>query len=220
MIGWDKSTIGGLSAAVALICALSLAGLSAAQAAPTKPAETDTRNGMPCGKLCKAYLAWSDRVMAALHPHSPSQPLKRIAAHPKRAERPRQRMAATPHSPLTSFAQLPQQSAPAPQPVETPHLETAASPGPIAQPALPAEENATASPAATDSTTNEAPELTPVSFTVPISATPASDTVSERPDLRLAISLVLVLALTLCTLLAIMFQKRSGGRTKAASTFR
>src|ERR1700761_3047460 len=106
MIGRDQSTIRVLGIAVALIGALSLAGLSPAHAAPTKPAETDTLNGMPCGKLCKAYMAWSDRVMAALHPRPPSQPQKRIAARPKRAERPRQRTAATHQVALKSFAQL------------------------------------------------------------------------------------------------------------------
>jgi hypothetical protein len=199
---------------------LSLAGPSPSLAAPTKPAETDRLDGIPCGKLCKAYMAWSNRILAAIHP-SPSQPQRRIATRPKRPDRPHQRASAAHHAALKSFAQLPQRSDPAPPPTNTPQVEAAATPDPITPTAdqpFSTDENATARSADAGSAINESPEVTPVSLTAPVSATQDPATAHNGPGLRLVLSLVL--ALTLFTLMAIMFQKRSRDPTKAASTFR
>jgi hypothetical protein len=87
-----------------LICALSLAGLSASWADPSTPSPSVHGDAPPCNSVCEAYLAWSSRVAATLHPSEPSKttadphrsPLQRVAHHVLRL---RQRG-------LNSFAQL------------------------------------------------------------------------------------------------------------------
>jgi hypothetical protein len=87
-----------------LICALSLAGLGASRARPSTPSPSVYADEPPCNSVCKAYLAWSSRVTATLHPSRPSKtttdfhrrPLQRVAHDVPRL---RQRV-------LNSFAQL------------------------------------------------------------------------------------------------------------------
>jgi len=87
-----------------LICALSLAGLGASRAGPSTPSPSVYADEPPCNSVCKAYLAWSSRVTATLHPSRASETtadlhrrrLQRVARH---APRLRQRG-------LNSFAQL------------------------------------------------------------------------------------------------------------------
>ena len=93
-----------------LVCALSLAGLGVSRADPSTPSPSVSADEPPCNSVCKAYLAWSSRVTAALHPSRPStttadlhrRPLQRMARHvPKLRQRG-----------LNSFAQLPNDAAP------------------------------------------------------------------------------------------------------------
>jgi hypothetical protein len=53
-----QSTMQGVGLVVALICSLSLAGSSTAQAGRSNASETDYVNGLPCNDLRKAYMAW------------------------------------------------------------------------------------------------------------------------------------------------------------------
>ena len=101
-----RSTMQTLGAAAALICALSLGGLSTSHAATSNVPGTDDVAAQPCNDVCKAYMAWSDRVSAKLHPSSPvaqatvpdGKPADRIVH--RRASRTRQPS-------LNSFAQFP-----------------------------------------------------------------------------------------------------------------
>lgn len=96
-----------------LTCALSLAGLAASRAGPSPSVPSDAP---PCNSACKAYLAWSARITATLHPSRPStttadlhrRPLQRVA---RQVPRFRQRN-------LNSFAQLHVPSDPAPAAAE------------------------------------------------------------------------------------------------------
>src|SRR3954470_16393169 len=111
----SKST--SLGAAAALVAIVSLAAPGAAQAGS---ADGDTVNGQYCNDLCKAYMAWSNRVLSITQP-SYSRPQVRVAVPhtvpPKRIEPARrldkpERMAQNPPKPhrpgiLDSFAQLP-----------------------------------------------------------------------------------------------------------------
>jgi hypothetical protein len=93
-----------------LVCALSLAGLGVSRADPSTPSPSVSADEPPCNSVCKAYLAWSSRVTAALHPSRPStttadlhrRPLQRMARHVPKLRR----------RGLNSFAQLPNDTAP------------------------------------------------------------------------------------------------------------
>jgi hypothetical protein len=228
MMGRLQSLVQRLGVALALVSALSLAG--AAEAAPTNASKTDHADGLPCNDLCKAYMAWSDRMMAKFRPHPPQRPPEeRIAARPKKPERTLHRASATRHSDLASFAQFHGRSDPTAQAqaVDIPQAEAAAPPSdpfkPIAERLLEADGNATARLARADSATNAIPEATPVSLTTAstsdMQAPGAEGPVATRLDLRFVLSLIL--ALSICTLLALMYRGRSRSRTQAAnSTFR
>jgi len=103
-----------IGAAAALVSAICLIAPAAAQADGLRAPEMDTVNGQPCNTLCKAYMAWSDRVLAVTQP-SYVRPQVRVAVPqnptPKKLEKP-ERMAnhapkSTRPSNLDSFAQLP-----------------------------------------------------------------------------------------------------------------
>jgi hypothetical protein len=91
---------------------------------------------------------------------------------------------------------------------------------PIAERLFQADANPNARPADV-SATNESPEATPVSLTEAVFAMQDSSTedhVTRGPDLRFALSLIL--ALSICTLLVLLYRGRSRDRTEAANTFR
>ena len=158
MIGHLQSTIQRLGIAVALVSTLSVASASAA--APTNPSKTDHIGGVPCNDLCKAYLAWSDRVMARFHPRPPQQPQDRIALHRKKPERTLSHLPGPRHSNLGSFAQFRRETDGAPPAVETPLAETAApsdSIRPMSDRFFQTDGNATTGLADSGSATNEAP---------------------------------------------------------------
>ena len=103
-----------LGAAAALLTVICLAAPAAAQAGS---ANSETVNGQYCNDLCKAYMAWSNRVLAITQP-SYVRPQVRVAlpqsSSPKKMERldkPERMTQQAPksHRPanLDSFAQLP-----------------------------------------------------------------------------------------------------------------
>ncbi|MGJ4970055.1 hypothetical protein ACQR1N_08395 [Bradyrhizobium sp. HKCCYLRH1073] len=127
-----------LGAAAALVSVICIAAPGAAQAGP---ANGDMVNGQYCNDLCKAYMAWSDRMLAVTQPASYSRPQVRVAVPqsmtPKKmdkAEKP-DRMAQhgpKPHRPanLNSFAQLPSGTQAAQSSMEPPPSDLAASDAP------------------------------------------------------------------------------------------
>ena len=62
-----------LGVIAALVCALSLAGLGASRASPPAPSPAAKADEPPCNSICKAYMAWSSRVAATMHPSRPSR---------------------------------------------------------------------------------------------------------------------------------------------------
>src|ERR1700761_7787948 len=91
-------------AALVLVCMLSLAGLGPSYAAPTHA--KITVDGQPCGQLCKAYLAWSDRVRAASRALFQPRVPQRVAVHHKKPDRPARRAVATHRAGTDAFAQF------------------------------------------------------------------------------------------------------------------
>src|SRR3954454_17380267 len=106
MIGRLRSTMQALGAAAAFVCALSLAGPSTSHAAPPNVTGTNDVGGQPCNDVCKAYLAWSDRVSAMLHPSPPEAQTAVHDAKPARQVVPH-RASGTRQRGLNSFAQFP-----------------------------------------------------------------------------------------------------------------
>jgi hypothetical protein len=205
-----RSTLQTLGAAAALICALSLGGLGTSDAAASNLSETDAVGQEPCNDVCKAYMAWSDRVSAMFHPSS--QPVAQTAVHPRK---PRgwlvhRRASRTRQPNLNSFAQFPARSDATPQSAETSQAEDA--------PSRPADRIADRFPAAggfvtarlagTGSAANEAAESTVVSAT-------RTDATAGL-NIRFAVSLFLALY----TLSALGVWGWFRGRTQPASAIR
>lgn len=103
-----------LGAAAALVTVICLAAPGAAQAGS---ANNETVNGQYCNDLCKAYMAWSNRVLAITQP-SYTRPQVRVAlpqsSSPKKMDGPDKPERMTQQAPkshrpanLDSFAQLP-----------------------------------------------------------------------------------------------------------------
>ncbi|WP_315783873.1 hypothetical protein [Bradyrhizobium sp. SZCCHNPS1003] len=130
-----SSRLGAVAALVSVIC------IAAPGAAQAGSANGDMVNGQYCNDLCKAYMAWSNRMLAVTQPASYSRPQVRVAVPqsmtPKKmdkAEKP-DRMAQhgpKPHRPanLNSFAQLPSGSQAAQSSMEPPPSDPAASDAP------------------------------------------------------------------------------------------
>src|SRR4051812_16098667 len=222
MIGRNPTTTAALGVSAALTCALTFAAPRPALAAPTN-ASTDTVDGVPCNSLCQAYMAWSNRIMAASRPRPSAQP-QRTAAHPKMPERPRPHAPEAHHAALTTSAQLPRRRVAAPRPTENPRSQTAALSdplSPLAQRPLPTDATVTASLASAAAAATALPETTPVALTVPVSAMQARDAGSPAASgLDLQFALSLVFALSLCAFLVLMLLDRPKGRPQAATTFR
>jgi hypothetical protein len=197
-----QSMMRGAGLAAALIYALSLAGSSTAQAARANASETNYVNGLPCNDLCKAYMAWSDRVMAR---SLPSQPQMRVVIDSKRPDRTVHRTSGTRRSGSNSFAQLTEPSDAALQSVDTTHVQAARSElvQPITEVFFPAAGIATAKPADAGGATNDSPGTRPVSTTGLVSATQAPSMISHVSrglDGRFGVELVLAL----CALLSLL----------------
>jgi hypothetical protein len=223
--GWEnldmsrlRSTMQTLGAAAALICALSVAGPSPSRAVPSSLSETDHISRPPCNRVCKAYLAWSDRVSAMFHR---SRPVAHTAFHHGTAAG----RIAHHHAPetrqprLNSFAQFPVRSDATPQAAETSPAEDAPSRpvDPIADRVPGADGVVTASLAGSGSATNDAPEGAVVSATDAIPATQGTgkiDNTAGRRNIRFALPLLLAL----CTLSALVLWGWIRGRTQTATS--
>jgi hypothetical protein len=208
-MGLLRSTVQSLGAAVVLIHALSLAGLGTSLAAASHVSGTGYVNGMPCNDLCKAYMAWSDQVMANSRRSQPQMrvvvPRKRLVVPRKRPDRTVRRASGTRRLGPNLFAQLPRRSDAALQSVETPHVQVA-SPEPvppITERLFPSDGIVTARPADAVVATNAFAETTPVPVTGLVAAAQDTNTASHfAPGLdgRFALSV----GLALCALLSLL----------------
>jgi hypothetical protein len=208
-------------ATAALVCALSLAGLSTSHAAPSNPSGTDDVNRLPCNDVCKAYMAWSDRVSTMFHPSRPvaqtAVPNEILAGWIAHHRAPKTRQTS-----LNSFAQLPVRRDAMPQFAETSQAEVAPSrPGDRIADRFPAAAGfVNAILASTGGATNDdAPESTAVSATDAIPATQGTSTIEDTAsgvNLRFLVSLILALS----TLSTLVLWGRSRGRTRIARAIR
>lgn len=220
MMGRLRSTVQTLGTTAALISALALAAPSTSHAAASDLSGTDYVSQQPCNDACKAYMAWSDRVLAMFHP-SPS--VAQIVARPGkpagrivRDRTPRTRQSGLG---LNSFAQFPVRNDVTPQSAEPSPAEVAPSRSAdrIAERFPAAAGFVNAILASTASATNDAPERAVVSATDPISATQATSTIADTAggrDMRFALLLVL------CSLSALVVRGWFRGRTRIARATR
>jgi hypothetical protein len=217
-MGRLRSTMQTLGAAAALIYALSLAGLSTSYAAPSILSETDYVRRQPCNAVCKAYMAWSDRVSVMFHRSRPMA--QRAVHHGKLAGRMVHHHASKTRQPnLNSFAQFPVRSDAAPPSAETSQAEDAPS-RPVDRIAdrFPAADGfVTARLAGAGSATNDVPEITIVSA---IGAIPATQAISKIDDAAggLYIGFAVLLFLALCALPALVLWGWFRGRTQTAAS--
>jgi len=218
MMGRLRSTMQTLGAALALVCALSLAGLSPSHAVPSNLSGTDDVGRQPCNRVCKAYLAWSDRVSAMFHP---SRPGAQTAVHRRKPAdwMVHHRTPKTRQPGSNSFAQFPVRSDATPQSAETSQAEDAPSrpADPIADRVPAADGLVTANLAGIGSATNDAPESAVVSATDTIPATQDTSKIDDaagRQNIRLAV----LLLLALCTLSALVLWGWFRGRTQTAAS--
>jgi len=217
MMGRLRSTTHRLGATAALICALSLAGLGTSRAASPNVSGSGGVGGQPCNDVCKAYMAWSDRVAAMLHP-SPTAGEAVPDAKPagqvvhRRLSKPRQPS-------LNAFAQFPARRDARAQSAEAARA--------MGAPSLPVEEIAdrfpttagfvTAILASTPSARSDAPESTVASAADAIPAMRATSPIDDSAggmDVQFALSVFL----TLCLLSALVVW--GWGRARTPSSMR
>jgi hypothetical protein len=169
-MGGLRSTGRRLGAAVALISALSLAGLATSQAAPSHVSRTVYVNGLPCNDLCKAYMAWSDQIMAKFRPQ---QRQARVVAPHKKPDRTVHHASGTRQSGLNGLAQLPRRHDAFPSSAETPHVQPVSSEPvqPITERIFATDGTMPTKPADAGVAANASLETTPVSATGLVSAT-------------------------------------------------
>lgn len=192
-----------LVATMLLACAVLLGGPVAGARAAPGPA---TVNGMPCNDLCRAYLAWSDRMMAKFLPprpqaraqaaapsQAPHQEPAKTAAHERKSDRAAHRATAPRKPGFNAFAQLPQAGVAPSRSSDVASAEGAAE-TPVdqtAQRSPPAE----AGPSATTAAATEFPETSAV--VPPPPASPATASTREiGPDQQTRFPLSLVLSLS------------------------
>ena len=228
-MGLLQSRVQSLGVAAALVCAFSLAAPSTSQAAPSRASGTNSVNGPPCNDLCKAYMAWSNRILARFHP---PQPQMRVAVRHKQPDRPVHHASGIRPSSLNVFAQLRRPSDAAPRSVETPRSVEApqvqAAPSEPVQPILerpfPADGIAIAKPVDAAVAASESPETTLVSMTTLVSATPDAGTQDTGTTGHFARGLdgrfALSLALALCALLSLLSWRYFRRWTQTENTIR
>jgi hypothetical protein len=198
---------------VALILPLSLAGPTTSQAAPSHVSRTVYVNGLPCNDLCKAYMAWSEQVIAKFRPQ---QHQTQVVVPHKKPDRTVHHASGTRQSSLNGFAQLPRRGDAKPSSAETPHVQPVSSEPvqPITERIFAADGTINAKPADAGVAANAPLQTTPVSVTGLVSATldtgpqddtPTPDTgttsrITRDFDGRFALSL----GLALCALLSLL----------------
>ena len=196
-----RSTTQPLGAAVAFICALSLAAAAPgpSHAAASTVSGTDDVSQQPCNDVCKAYMAWSDRVSAQLHPSS-SVPQTAVPDGKPAGQMVRRRASGTRPPGLNSFAQLPGRRDATPRSAETAQAVVASS-RPLEGIADRFPTTAgfvTALLAGPAGVTNEAPDSTVVPVTDAIPATRGTSTTDATAggvDVQFMVSLSLALCL-------------------------
>jgi hypothetical protein len=232
-MGRLRSTVRRLGAAVALISASSLAGPTTSQAAPSHVSRTVYVNGLPCNDLCKAYMAWSEQVMAKFRPQ---QRQTQVVVPHKKPDRTVHHASGTRQSSLNGFAQLPRRRDAFPSSAETPHVQPVSSEPvqPITERIFATDGAITAKPADAGVAANVPLQTTPVSVTGFVSATqdpgsqdpgsqetPTPDTATTSRfardfDGRFALSL----GLALCALLSLLSWACFRRWTQTANTIR
>jgi len=204
MMGRPDPTLQRFVLAVLVVHAVSLAGLGLSHAATANSSAGDLVNGMPCNDPCKAYMAWSDRMLARFalpRPQEHAQP--RTAAHPKKPERTAHHATATRRPNLNSLAQLPRQSGEASQPGELREVEMASSQpaSPITDRLFQANGDITEQRIEANSATAALADPMPISVAETASATRQPVT-AARATSRSAMRLQISLLLAFCALLA------------------
>ena len=216
MMGRLRSTIPTLGATAVLLCALGLAAPGTSHAAPPNGPATNDVSSQPCNDVCKAYMAWSDRLSAKLRP---SPPVAQTAVPDgKPAGRAIHHVASRTRQPgLNAFAQFPVRRRATAQPAETAQAEVVP-PRPVDGIADRFPTTAgfvTALLASTAGATNDAPESRIVSVTDAIPATRGTRTIDATAggaDMQFVVSLCLVL----CALSVLLVWGWSRARTWAA----
>jgi len=227
MIGRQGSTRQRLGVAAALIIVVSVAGPDTSSAAPSNASVTGNVNGLPCNDLCKAYMAWSDRVMARFRPAVRSQKaqgaaVQRSAVVHKKPDRTVHRAPDTRRSDLDSFARILRPSDTAPQGADVPQVAVAAPSGAveaIEEQLSPPAGIANARVADASRAADATPPTTPVSSSAPISATEETSTADDFATARdwlLTASLVLAV----CVLFVLLYWERFGDSTQSANRMR
>jgi len=215
MMGRLRSTMQTPGATAALICALSVAGLSASHAAPPNVPGTDNASREPCNDVCKAYMAWSDRVSTMLHP---SQPVVQTAV---RDAKPAGQMvhhhaSKTRQPGLSSFAQFPVRSdaaAPSAEPAQPEVAPSRAADG-IADRFPAAAGFVTAILAATGSPPNDAAESAVDSANDVVPATRGPGTIDNTAG---GLNIRLALPLLILSFSMLVFWRWFRGRARTAS---
>jgi hypothetical protein len=226
MLGRLRTTMQPLGAIAALICALGLALPGASHAAPPDGPGTDDVSAQPCNDVCKAYMAWSDRVAAKLHPSSTVA--QTTAQDGKPAGQMVHHHAAKSRQPsLNSFARLPVRRDATAQSAETAQA--------VVAPSRPVDGITDRFPttagfvsallAGAAGAANDAPDSPIVSVTEvtpatraggAIDATSTIDATVRGPDMQFAVSL----CLALCLLAALVVWGWSRARTQTPRVLR
>ena len=198
MMGRLRSTMQTLGAIAALLSALSLAGPSTLHAAESTMSGTDDTGTPPCNDVCKAYMAWSDRVSAKLHP---SSPVAQAAVHDGKpaGQMVRRRASGTRQPGLNSFAQFPRQRDATPRSAETAQAVVASSrPLDGIADRFPTTAGFVSALLAGTGASNDAPDSTvvPVSDTIPATRGTSIDAPAGGVDMQFVVSLFLALILS------------------------
>jgi hypothetical protein len=197
MMGRLRSTMQTLGAIAALLSALSLAGPSTLHAAESTMSGTDD-TGTPCNDVCKAYMAWSDRVSAKLHP---SSPVAQAAVHDGKpaGQMVRRRASGTRQPGLNSFAQFPGRRDATPRSAETAQAVVASSrPLDGIADRFPTTAGFVSALLAGTGASNDPPDSTvvPVSDTIPATRGTSIDAPAGGVDMQFVVSLFLALILS------------------------
>jgi len=216
MMGRLRSTMQTLGAIAALLSALSLAGPSTSHATESTMSGTDDAGAPPCNDVCKAYMAWSDRVSAKLHPSSP-EAQSAVSDGKPAGQMVRHRAAQARQPGLNSFAQFPVRRDATPQSAETAQAVVAPSRSVdgIADRFPTTAGFVSALLAGTAGATNEAPDSTVVPVTDTIPATRETSTIDAPAggvDMQFLVSLFLALILS-----ALVFWVWLRARTQSAT---
>jgi hypothetical protein len=188
--------------AMLVVQAVSLAWLDPSHAAAATSPATDLVNGMPCNDPCKAYMAWTERMLARISPPRPQEHSEpRGAAHPGKPDRSARHAAAARRPALKSIAPRKRQSDAAAQSAEPRQIEIAPSQpiGLTSDQLIPTDRGLTEQHADAGSAAIASSQMMPASVADPLPAPQQLVTIDHAAGaMRLRISL----ALACCALLA------------------